>query len=658
MVNEDNNPNSEEAKTWVINDALTEKELEEVEKEFIAQEIRSKFYNRTNESERIEGARLILKNKSLFEESIYNHAKTALSDHFYKNHPYLSFVTNPVRRVKEKIKEDKNFYVNNLSRGMSRITMIGAIGVTAFAGLHFSDYGNWLKRNEVNSFNQTAVIVRSDDSSTTDTQRSYQLASSNTNNRDNNDNILRIYQEGLEEILTTLNQTPSPTPTPTATPKPTATATPSPTATPTYTPTPTATPSPTATYTPTPTVTPTPTPSPTPTYTPTATATPTATPKPIVMTKREVTDDQNNNQQIPAIRLDLLKKDTPTPSPTPTITPTPTPTPTATATPTYTPTPTPTPNYEEARRNIESIRQSAQNRIKDITSFYEGLERQVTQTPTPSPTATATATPTATPSPTPTITPTPTPRATATATPTPTPIKTKKEYQIYGPSIEFATNVTDAIIQERTLEEIKEIAKSPVRGITTREITEDEHKYSLERVVLYGKEFYAVENDNDKIPFSFVEFGDSSRRINLDNGEIQITSEEIYSPRNKEGNGKEDNYIDGVSLKTSWDKETGMRGITGVLAKIPSSDKLREKEGIDKNNFGYVLHETQKDAPYSISTIKIRGEEYFFPYSVNQEANGPDFAFIPVKGSTIDINNKTGQISIINKNNVYEFDLE
>lgn len=214
----------------------------------------------------------------------------------------------------------------------------------------------------------------------------------------------------IENDITIIEITPTPTMTPTVTPTPTATITPS--VTPTRTITPTATISPTVTTTPTATITNTP--SITPTLTMTITST--LTPLPTVSITPTLT---------PTLTITSTSQTTPTPtttlSPTITQTLTPTPTPTITNTPTISTTPSVTPTISVTPTL------TATTTITPTVTQTTGLTPSITPTQTLTPTITNTITPTLTPTntsspfPTPTITQTLTPTITNTVTPSITP---------------------------------------------------------------------------------------------------------------------------------------------------------------------------------------------------------------------------------------------
>ena len=354
----------------------------------------------------------------------------------------------------------------------------------------------------------------------------------------------------------------------------------------------------------TPICTSTPTPSPSPTHTPTAT--PTATPKPTITP-------------------------TPTPSPTPIITPT--------------PTPTPSPAF-----SLEKIIAGTSLAIKEAQMRIQKWNEEIAKY-TPIPTATATATPS--PTPTPIITPKPTPIPKAT------------------PFFTLASRIETMLAEKLTTEGLETIVRDKDGRILPEghvEVTfskrdQTENEYTMQKVILYNTPFWVKKTNNQTnttLPLEFLTFEESSRIIDLKTGEIDRTSKNVYVPT-KRSNGEE--YTDGIKLRVTYSPEANVAGVSAkpenvkpLTAEITPQEEIEKRDKVQKNPYGYAFFTTEKDVRYTIKTVNILGEEYFFPHINPEKAseNQLNFSLIPVKGSKIKIDNNTGQISIINLDSVYD----
>lgn len=197
----------------------------------------------------------------------------------------------------------------------------------------------------------------------------------------------------------------------------------------------------------------------------------------------------------------------------------------------------------------------------------------------------------------------------------------------------------------------KDFPKGHIQGVEYQTTNQSKVPYNLEEQVLYNQKYYLqeAEKEQGKLPFIFYPFNKVQKILDLDSNEIQLDSKEEYFPTRVEvTTGTKDIWADEILLMSENSKLTGVKGIR---ANIISSQEL---ENID--NYGYKIITTEDDASYSIKTIDILGEEYFFPHvadSKNLEQKKLPFYLIPVKGAKIKIDNICGNITIRNENNIY-----
>lgn len=189
-------------------------------------------------------------------------------------------------------------------------------------------------------------------------------------------------------------------------------------------------------------------------------------------------------------------------------------------------------------------------------------------------------------------------------------------------------------------------------GYGFRDRTEAEEPYILERAVIFEKEFYIqeVSGREGELPFIFLPFNETRRRIDADTGRLRLESDKNYIPR-KVRIGSNNRLASEVDLMMYRSPE----GIKGVRADILSLEELRRRVGVSKNNYGFSGVTTELDAEYKIRTMSILGVEYFFPHVKTNETGEQDLDFhlIPVKGSEIIIQNSDGMITLRNPGNIY-----
>ena len=112
--------------------------------------------------------------------------------------------------------------------------------------------------------------------------------------------------------------------------------------------------------------------------------------------------------------------------------------------------------------------------------------------------------------------------------------------------------------------------------------------------------------------------------------------------------GKKDKWADGIILRTN--------GPYGLRARMLCNSQIKEMADNSENGYGYKVITTENGASFSIKTIKILNEEYFFPTveekKINEKGKLP-YYLVPVKGAKIKIDNKCGNMSIYNENEIY-----
>lgn len=202
----------------------------------------------------------------------------------------------------------------------------------------------------------------------------------------------------------------------------------------------------------------------------------------------------------------------------------------------------------------------------------------------------------------------------------------------------------------------KEFVNTPeghILGVEYPILTQDKVPYTLEEQVLYGERYYLqkTEKTPTTLEMSVLPYNDVIRELDLDANKIELTAKREYIPRKveiKDGKDTKDDYADEITLRTD--------GSYGLKAYMLSQSQLRDMANVSKDNYGYKVITTEDGASFAIKTVKILGEEYFFPYvadkKVKEEGKLP-FYLIPVKGAKIKIDNKCGNLSIYNENEIY-----
>lgn len=183
-----------------------------------------------------------------------------------------------------------------------------------------------------------------------------------------------------------------------------------------------------------------------------------------------------------------------------------------------------------------------------------------------------------------------------------------------------------------------------ISGVEYQILTQSKVPYKLEEQVLYGDRqyFYEREQTPETLPMRILRYEDVTRELDLDSKKINLQSNKIYVPRKVEAKEYiKDKWIDGIVLRTD-----------GIY-------RLKANMSVQKNSkgdYGYKIVASEDGASFAIKTIKILGEEYFFSYVEDSNVNAKgklNYYLIPVKGAKINIENKCGNLSIYNENNIY-----
>lgn len=197
----------------------------------------------------------------------------------------------------------------------------------------------------------------------------------------------------------------------------------------------------------------------------------------------------------------------------------------------------------------------------------------------------------------------------------------------------------------------REFPEKMIHGVEYQTLMQDRVPYKLEEQILYGdREYFETTN---KLPncLSIVikRFLDITREMDLDSGKVELKSENIYIPYKVElTNFTKDKWADEVALTSI--------GPFGIKANVETLEELSEIAGEDRNIYGYKVVTIEEGASFAIRTIKILGNEYFFPMVENSKLNEKgklNYYLIPVNGAKIKIKNTCGNVYIRNENNIY-----
>lgn len=197
----------------------------------------------------------------------------------------------------------------------------------------------------------------------------------------------------------------------------------------------------------------------------------------------------------------------------------------------------------------------------------------------------------------------------------------------------------------------REFPEGMIHGVKYKTMTQETIPYKLEEQILYQDREYFEETNgiSSCLPMRIKRFVDTTKWIDMNSKKVELKSDKIYIPYKVESKKfTKDKWIDEVEL-------TGI-GPFGIRAEIETIEELSKLAGEDKNIFGYNVITTEEGASFGIRTIKIFGEEYFFPRVENKKLNENgklDYYLIPVEGSKVGIKNSCGNVYIRNENNVY-----
>jgi len=196
----------------------------------------------------------------------------------------------------------------------------------------------------------------------------------------------------------------------------------------------------------------------------------------------------------------------------------------------------------------------------------------------------------------------------------------------------------------------REFPEGHIHGVEFSSIKQDKVPYKLEEQVMYNERQYFQEREKtaETLPMEVFVYKDVTRELDLDSKKIELLPKRKYIPRLDEGNYSKDKWTDWVTLMNE--------GPYGLRAHMLSSEQLKNLSKNSKNEVGYSVVTTDNGAAFAIKTIKILGEEYFFPHVKENETNEKgklNYYLIPVKGAKIRIDNKCGNISIYNENNIF-----
>lgn len=199
----------------------------------------------------------------------------------------------------------------------------------------------------------------------------------------------------------------------------------------------------------------------------------------------------------------------------------------------------------------------------------------------------------------------------------------------------------------------RQYPQDQIHGSNTNKVTQKDVPYKSEAVAI-GNTLYHLQNVDfayrDQLPFIIYERDDVTRRLELDSGEVIFKPANAYIPQRIEMDGGTlDNYVDSISLRTT--------GPMGIRANITNIKELEKR--IKRNGYLGVVKTTEKDATFMLPTLDNATEGFsYFIVKVKEDKQVNDgsafnFYMIPAIGSSLEIENSTGQITIVNENSIY-----
>lgn len=197
------------------------------------------------------------------------------------------------------------------------------------------------------------------------------------------------------------------------------------------------------------------------------------------------------------------------------------------------------------------------------------------------------------------------------------------------------TNYQRSPVYHQTLDNLK--------GAQLRQVTDNDSKYVLERVVINGNDIYILNNEYKKdgeLEFRLTKYEDHKKLIDDKEKKTEITSNNFYVP-NK------------VTRKVD-NKEVPAREITlSTTGKFAKKAKIKKYETNELETG--IINEEETDILYNIRTIVINGKEFYVPRVENDKINDSDslpFYIMPING-TKKIINAEGEITLRNEDGFY-----
>ena len=205
------------------------------------------------------------------------------------------------------------------------------------------------------------------------------------------------------------------------------------------------------------------------------------------------------------------------------------------------------------------------------------------------------------------------------------------------------------------------LIEGQARNFNFRDRTQAEIPYSAELAVIFGRGFYVQKKENvgeDELPHAYIPSEKTNTRSGVTTGVTRFESREQYIPRKVLAREyTEDEWADGLVLRTTYSPETG---VEGVRARVTSPEELRRRAGAPRNSQGYSVVTTQDDRAYDVRTMEIFDGETFFPHVSVDEMDRPgrlNFYEVPAREGTDVIGRPDGTIVIESPNGIYRPEL-
>lgn len=185
-----------------------------------------------------------------------------------------------------------------------------------------------------------------------------------------------------------------------------------------------------------------------------------------------------------------------------------------------------------------------------------------------------------------------------------------------------------------------------VHGSKQKNVTEKDVPYLLETLMIYNKPFYVFSHnaEENELPFAYIPVQSTSKILDVSGKTIRIDADGKYVPVRQTDPSNSDAWDYSVPLRVENSKITGVRGVRAKTF----SDLEKKANG----KYALPIKTSNKKYDFNIQTIKIAGQEYYFPHvavkQTNQDGN-LNFYNIPLATTTFEIPEKTGQIILLNK---------